>query len=107
MYNGLSIDIFKEMIFMITIIWRLPVTQRSSAAVPCICAKAIAELVKELEKRDVPKSTSGVVIPTGGCDCGLGSFSIDKDGNQVHTTYKNDRKIIEVIYAQKDGTRCD
>lgn len=92
MYNGLSIDIFKEMIFMITITGS---------------AKAIAELVKELEKRDVPKSTSGVVIPTGGCDCGLGSFSIDKDGNQVHTTYKADRKIIEVIYKKDDSKTYD
>lgn len=70
-------------------------------------AKAIAELVKELEKRDVPKSTSGVVIPTGGCDCGLGSFSIDKDGNTVHTTYKADRKIIEVIYKKDDSKTYD
>lgn len=70
-------------------------------------AKEITELVKELEKRDVPKSTSGVVIPTGGDDCGRGSLSIDKDGNRVYTTYKNDRKIIEVIYEQKDGTQCN
>ena len=87
-------------------------------------AKEIAELVEALKSRK-PARNTGFIIPTGGDNCqhgivrpiqslyntgftipgtrpGCGSISVDKDGNTVHTTYKDDRKITEVVYKKDD-----
>lgn len=88
-------------------------------------AKEIAELVEALKNQKPTSRNPGFIIPTGGDNCqhgvvrpisslhdkgftipgthqGCGSISVDKDGNTVHTTYKDDRKITEVVYKKDD-----
>jgi organic radical activating enzyme len=93
-------------------------------------AKEIAELVEALKRHEPTSCNTGSIILTGGDNCqhgivrpipslydkgftipgthqGSGSISLDKDGNTVNTTYKADRKIIEVIYKKDDSETYD